>query len=222
MTTLFPASETVIFFAGLFQICGYLLINQVLLRFAMLIGSALYVTYYFIAAESPLWGAIIVSSLTICSILIGLAGLYAQNAKWAIPKSHADLYRMFDQLEPGDFRRIMKPARRHILNAPLTATQQGERPAALYFVVSGVFHVNKGRAAFDVPGPTFVGEVAMMLQRPSVATTTLPAGIEVLEWKTDDLMQLSAKYPRFKLAMEAVISRDLARKVALAVAPEPD
>jgi hypothetical protein len=40
-----------------------------------------------------------------------------------------------------------------------------------------------------------------------------------LEWNVNDLAKAAARKPQIKLALDAVISQDLARKVALAVAP---
>ena len=152
--------------------------------------------------------------------LIGLANLFARNASWAIPKDNADIYPAFAPLQPGDFRALVKRARRYTITEQTTATVQGEQPSNVYFVIDGTFEVHKGTAEFAVYGPTFVGEVAYLLGTPSAATTILPVGVEVLEWSLADLVTRSARQPRFKLALDAVISRDLARKVSLAVSPE--
>jgi len=123
-------------------------------------------------------------------------------------------------LQPGDFRALVQRAKRFVVEQDMTVTQQGEQPEKVYFVIDGTFNVQKGAAEFEVYGPTFVGEVAYLLSSPSAATTVLPAGTQVLEWTLSDLITRSARQPRFKLALDAVISRDLARKVSLAVSPE--
>lgn len=206
--------------AGVVQIFGYLLINQTYLRLTMLLSTTLYILYYFYAAPEPLWGAITISTLTLGAILIGLAALYARNASWSIPEEHKDLYPLFSELLPGDFRKVVRMARREILQETQVVTQQGTMPDALYYVTRGTFLVRKGDIAFDVPGPTFVGEVAYLMGTPSAATTTLPAGTEVLVWPRSALEQQTRKLPRVKLALDALISRDLATKVSFAVSPD--
>jgi len=206
--------------AGGLYILGYLFINQVYLRLCMLGGSLAYIAYYWIAADAPLWGAIITSTLMIFANLLGLAGLYARNANWAVPKGQMDIFPLFAPLQPGDFRALVQRAKRFVVEQDMTVTQQGEQPEKVYFVIDGTFNVQKGAAEFEVYGPTFVGEVAYLLSSPSAATTVLPAGTQVLEWTLSDLITRSARQPRFKLALDAVISRDLARKVSLAVSPE--
>lgn len=206
--------------AGGLYVIGYLFINQVYLRIAMLFGSLAYIGYYWTAADLPLWGAILTSTSMIFANMIGLASLYARNASWSVPKENADIYPSFAPLQPGDFRSLVKRASRYVMEEDTIVTVQGEKPHKVYFVIDGTFQVNKGSAAFAVYGPTFVGEVAYLLGTPSAATTTIPAGVEVLEWSLSDLVKRSARQPRFKLALDAVISRDLARKVSLAVSPE--
>ena len=51
------------------------------------------------------------------------------------------------------------------------------------------------------------------------ATSWVAAGAEIVEWNVADLRRHSARKPRFKLALEAMISKDLAAKVTYAVAP---
>lgn len=208
--------------AGTLQVLGYLLINQTYLRLTLLLGTMMYIAYYFTVGDSPLWGAITISSLTICAILIGLAGLYARNAKWAIPREHTDIFSHFPHLPPGDMRKVVKAAQRYVTTQDIVATRQGEVPTHLYYVISGTFSVRKVDRKFEVPGPTFVGEVAYLIDIPSAATTVLPAGTEVLVWPRNTLGRASRKSPRLQTALEAMISRDLARKVSFAVSPDAE
>jgi len=123
-------------------------------------------------------------------------------------------------LSPGDFRLVMKHANRAILDTDQTVTTEGDPVKCLYFILSGNAKVRKRGAQFALPDGVFVGEVAYLLQRPSVATTTIAAGAEVLRWDVDDMRQNIARNPRFKLAIDAMLSYDLARKVGEAVAPQ--
>ena len=208
--------------AGGIQMFGYLLINQVHLRLTMICSTTFYILYYFSVAETPLWFAIGISTMTIVTILIGLAALYARNASWSIPEDHRDIYPLFDELQPGDFRKMMRLAQRVTLDEDRIVTTEGQAPDHLYFVISGTFAVQKGKIRFDVPGPTFIGEVAYLLGTDSAATTTLPKGTEVLIWSRVALQKQDRSAPRRKLALEAIISRDLATKVSHAVSPDAE
>jgi len=214
--------SVLIIMAGVVQIFGYLLINQTYLRLTMLCSTSLYILYYMTVAEAPLWEAVALSSLTMVAILVGLAALYARNASWSVPEEHMDIYPLFATLQPGDFRRLMRIATRRIISEAEIATVEGEAPERLYFVTKGTFDVKKGGISFDVPGPTFVGEVAYLRDTVSAATTTFRPGIEVVVWERAALVKAMRTSPRVKMALDALISRDLAVKVGLAVSPDAD
>ena len=222
MLSQFFTPPILIALASVVQMLAYLLINQTYLRLTMICSTSLYITYYFNVSDSPLWGAIAMSGMTIMTILIGLAALFARNASWSIPAEHKDIYPLFGALQPGDFRKVMRLAERSTLTEPRIVTTQGAAPDRLYYVISGIFFVQKGTVRFDVPGPTFIGEVAYLLDCPSAATTTLPTGTVVLSWSRADLDIQNRKSPRLKLALDALISRDLAHKVSLAVSPDAE
>jgi len=165
-----------IILAGGFFMLGYLIINQMLLRSMMLIGSAFYIAY---------------------------------------------IYDRFSQLSPGDFRLVMRYAERLVLKDAMTITREGEPVTHLYFILSGSAEVTKQQAQFTLPHSIFVGEVAYLLDRPSVATTKLMSGSEVIRWDLEHLRRTAPRNPRFKLALDAMLSNDLAAKVSVAVAPQP-
>jgi len=202
-------------------ILGYLIINQVMLRLVMMAGNVSYIAYYATAADTPLWGAIYGTILMIVANIIGLSALYFRNASFSVPGKHADIYEFFAPVRPGDFRALMRLGTRTTTTEEVVLSREGEPIDHLYYVLRGTARVIKGQVAFGMPGPTFTGEVAYLLHRTSVATTIVPAGTELIMWNTEDLRQATRRKPRIKLALDAVISRDLAMKVSYAVAP-PD
>ena len=205
--------------AGAFFTLGYLIINQALLRVMFALGSIAYLNYYFTAADEPLWGAIWTTIIMMTANLIGLATLLLRNAKLAVPARHRDIYPKLQPMIPGDFRALLRRAQRYVVKEETVVTVQDQHPDKVFFVISGAFQASKFGLTFQMEEATFVGEVAYLRNSPSAATTTFPAGTEVLEWDRVTLDKASKRNPRFKLALEAVMSRDLARKVALAVAP---
>lgn len=203
---------------GLFTL-GYLIINQVLLRVMITLGSLAYIAYYFTVADQPLWGAIFTSVLMMTANLIGLAALLLRNAAWTVPARYKEIYPLLQPILPGDFRALMRQASRYVVKEDVTVTVQGEHPSKIYFVIDGKFKAHKFDVSFPMNDKSFVGEVAYLLNRPSAATTIFSAGTEVLEWDRAVLAKASSRNPRFKLALESVMSRDLAEKVALAISP---
>ena len=219
MVSDYIAPEAVILAAGGVFTIGYLITNQIALRLMILLGTSMYVYYYFTAADTPLWEAIYTSVVMGTANLIGLGSLLWHRSRLAVPVAHRDIYPLFDGLPPGDFRDLVRQAHRHTLTERTQITTEGLKGGKLYFVISGQTDIVKRGERFAMPPHLFVGEVAYMTGRPSAATARLPAGSEVLEWDVETLRRKAARNARFQLAVEAMISKDLAAKVAFAVAP---
>lgn len=212
--------EWIVLAAGITYALGYLIINQVLLRIMILIGTGLYTWYYWVVADTPLWEAVLTSIAIGLTNVIGLTALGWRMSPFAIPSEHRDLYAQFDTLPPGDFRDLVRRARRRQVDTETAITKEGAALDHLYYIISGNVRVEKRGESFVLPAQVFVGEVAYLTHAPSAATTWLGPGAEILEWDVTDLRIRAARKSRFKLALEAMISSDLARKVAFAVAPQ--
>ena len=212
--------QALVYAAGACYILGFLITHQVTLRLMVLLGTGFYIVYYFIIAGDPLWEAIYISLMIAVANVIGLMSLFARGSKFAIPRAHKDIYGHFPSLTPGDFRMLMKRATRKTAHEPTPLTVQNAPLTKLFYVISGATEVSKSGDNFRVPAGTFVGEVAYLKGQRASACTTLMEGSEYLEWDTADLYAASARSSRFKLALEAVLSLDLAQKVSVSVAPQ--
>ncbi len=212
-------AQTIVYVAGAFYVAGLIVINQIALRLLILAGTTFYLIYYFNVAEEPLWEAIYISSLILIANIIGILSLLAKKSRFAIPKAYADIYPLMPLLPPGDFRALMKHASRYSLREPKKVTTEGMPGSKLYFVISGNTEVHKGDSRFTLSPHVFLGEVAFLIDDISSASTWLPAGAEVLEWQFSELRHHADRNLRFRLALDAVLSVDLARKVATGIAP---
>ena len=213
-------AEVYVWLGGAAFVVGYLIINQVVLRLVLLFGTALYMVYYFVAADEPLWGAIYTTVFTLTANLIGLALLFLRRAGWMLPPRFRDLRDRFGTIPPGDLRAVLRHARREVLEADKVLTREGQPVDTLDFVLSGRVHAEKLGEGFRIPHGVFVGEVAYLTRARSSATVRVEAGAEIVSWPIEKLHRQAAKNPRAKLALEAIVSRDLAAKVSLAVAPK--
>lgn len=203
---------------GLFTL-GYVIINQIVLRVLIGIGTLFYIWYYWVVADAPLWEAIVTSVIMGTANLIGLAQLLVGRSNWAIPRAHRDIYPMFKDIPPGDFRNVVLQADRITLPTGTEMTTEGEAVSQMYFVISGATEATKQGETFALPAGVFVGEVAYLTERKASATTRVTKEVEVLRWDVAKIKKRSRKQARFKLALDALISKDMALKVAFSVAP---
>ncbi len=202
-------------------VVGYLIINQVTLRIFVLFGTGFYIAYYALVSSEPLWTAIWTSVALGLANLVGLWLLLAARSRRRLTAEMAQLYDSiadFNELPPGDFRVVMNSGKRRVFTEPTCLVEENNTNGTLYFLLKGQARAEKRGHHFNMPAGIFIGEVSYMLSRPSSATVTVDAGSEVIAWEFKTLRERSRR-PRFKLALEAMISRDLSRKVAEAVAP---
>ncbi|MEM6637660.1 MAG: cyclic nucleotide-binding domain-containing protein [Pseudomonadota bacterium] len=212
--------EFLVVLAGACHAIGYLITNQMMLRISMLIGTGFYIFYYAVVSHDPLWIAIWTSIVLATANVTGMLLLAVSRSRLIIPSTFKDVYRFFPSVPPGEFRQLMKLSRRYVAREAEIATREGEPVEKLFFIVSGGMAVEKRGEKFLVPSGVFVGEVAFLLNQPASATTILDPGSDVLVWDVAVLRKNCAKRPRFRLALEAMISNDLAAKVSFAVAPK--
>jgi len=211
------APQNLVFLAGVFYAAGMAITNQIILRVFILMGTSVYLVYYWTIGETPLWQAIYVSLLIGFANLCGLTSLVARRSRLAIPRAHADIYDAFPELPPGDFRALMKLATRYVLDDDKQVTSEGAAGTKLYYILQGDTLLRKGEQAFVLPPKIFLGEIAFLINVPSSASAWLETGSEVLEWDVNELKRKCERSTRFKLALEAAISIDLAQKVAISM-----
>ncbi len=214
------AASPIIVLAFGFQAAGFLSRDQILLRCLVLISSGFYIAYYYTHDPSPLWDAIFGSSAIAMATLYGLVLLLLSRMTFTVPKHQRGLFRSIGELEPGLFRRLMKAGAWKTAERKVVVTVEGRVPSSLYYVISGTPHVLKGAARFKVESGCFLGEVSYILGSPASATVELPAGAEYIEWPRPVLEKLFRRSNRMKLAVEALIAQDMARKVARGLQPD--
>lgn len=211
--------EWLVYAAGGLYMLGLIVLNQLVLRLFVLTGTGFYIVYYFTVGSAPLWEAIYISGLIAVANITGILALLARRSRLAVPAAHADLFDRFPALPPGDFRVLMRDVRRYTVTERVQTTVEGGTGEKLYYVIAGTTYVEKGQDRFSLPPGLFLGEVAYLIGTPSSASTWLEPGAEVLEWRFDTLRRQAARNTRFKLALDAMLSVDLATKVAAAIAP---
>jgi hypothetical protein len=203
-----------VYLAAGVQVLGYLLRDQVKLRLLLLCGTFFYVLYYALAATTPLWDAILASSVLGLANLVDLSSLLLSRSAWLIPAEQRPLFEMLGGVQPGDFRALMKFGTMRTAGTEEEITRLGETPDRLFYISAGEPRVVKAGGDFMIPPRCFIGEVSLMLGAPASATVRLPAGAEFVEWPRETLARAMRRNHRLKLALEALMAEDMARKVA--------
>lgn len=202
--------------AALSQVCGYLLRDQLLLRAMLLAGTVLYGAYYVLYPDRPLWDAIFWSVVMASANLWVIRAIVHDRRTHKMDEQEERLYRVFHKLPPGEFRRLMATATFRVALKETVLTRQGEWPDRLFFVMEGTVVIRKGERTFTYMPGTFIGELSMLTDQPASATVVLPTGGRYVTWDRAELMALLTRRPSIKLALDSLLSRDMAAKLAAA------
>ena len=129
------------------------------------------------------------------------------------------LFGAFKTLTSGQFRRLLKIAEWKVGDGEVL-TRQGEPTTALYYIFDGAIAVEKGENKFRLPEGNFVGEVAYVLGGGATATTVAEHGTRYVQWDREALKQVESKHPAIANALNALLTRDLAKKLTESFRPD--
>lgn len=212
------ATALLVHLAALTYVAGFLIRNQLLLRGLILIGTILYIAYYYLEPQTPLWDAIG------WSIVMGFANAFTMTRMILDGRGDRDegdgmaVHHALREMTPGDLRRVMSLAEESTASIDTVVIEPGTVPVHLYFVISGEILLKKHNAG-NVIGffgrSQFVGECSYVLNRAASAKVILGAGSHYLRWNVADLRALSAKTESVRSALASAFSRDLAMKEAI-------
>jgi CRP-like cAMP-binding protein len=196
--------------------------DELPLRSLIIVSTVIYIAYYYLALDPPLWDAIVTSVLMIFANLYVLGQVLLERTTFRLSPDEKRLFDAFETLTPGQFRRILRIAQWRVAEDPegTVLTREAEPSGALFYVFEGIISVQKGERLFRLPQDNFVGEIAFVLKRKTTATTVAPQGVRYVEWDADALRRLGNRYPNLGNALNALLTRDLARKLTASYRPD--
>ena len=197
---------------------GFLFRSQIKLRLLVLAGTALYIAYYWWHPAVPLWDAIFASLVIGVANLVGLALLTLDAVPLAMGRAR-ELSDAFETIAPGTVKpgRVRRLARMGVVDTVETDMQllrQGLRSGALHFILDGEASLHKHGTTHTVRGPCFLGEIAFVTGRPASADVTVRAGSRIVSWPAATLMQAMHRSGELDRSLRALVSYDLAGKLA--------
>ncbi len=209
------STKSIIVLAVVFQLLGLITRNELRLRLMLLTGSVLFVLYYLVVGDSPIWEAVIASAL------LGLANMYAltfvvldRSTLW-MSAERRDLFKEFPTFTPGQFRRIMQHAQWHTAANEMVVCRQGAVPEGLYFLLEGGAILQRDARTSDLASRRFIGEMSFLRGAgyPANATVTLKAGSRFVVWDRMPLMRQISSRLALHNAFMALFNRDLLLKL---------
>ncbi|MEM1051456.1 MAG: cyclic nucleotide-binding domain-containing protein [Pseudomonadota bacterium] len=214
--------EWLIYPAAALLLIGYAIRDELRLRLLIVVSTFVYIAYYFAVPSGPLWGAIVTSALMLGINFWVLGQIILERTTLRMSDDEKHLFKAFDTLTPGQFRRLAALAEWQQAEDPSgTILTHEDRPSGtLFYIFKGDVSVEKYGRRFRLPEGNFVGEVAFVLARNTTATTIAPKGVRFVEWDCDALRQLGQKYEPLRISLNALLTRDLANKLGRSYQPD--
>ncbi len=220
MTEFDPA--WLIYFGAALLLMAYAIREELKLRIMIVVSTFVYIAYYYLVTSPPLWDAIFTSLLMVAVNLWVLAQIVLERTRLRLSDDEKQLFDAFETLTPGQFRRVLKLTKWHKATDPegTVLTREDEPSGELFYIMEGAISVQKSDRQFRLPSGNFVGEVAYILRRRTTATTVAPLGVRFVKWDSDSLRQLGEKHPNLGNALNALLTRDLAKKLTSSYRPD--
>jgi len=210
------AKENIVHIGAFLYLAGFLCRDQLLLRAFVVVGDVVYILYFYLAPEQPLWGGIFWSIVFTLANVVMIARIVADRTPLRMSEEDRRLHGLLDALTPGEFRRLMRAGSWHRAGGPVTITHENQPLGRLTYVLDGGIAIDKAGHSFTVEPPTFIGEVAFLTDRPATATVTLSPGARYVTWDMGRLRRLLVREPSLRIGLGAALNRDMAEKVAKA------
>jgi hypothetical protein len=208
--------ENIVHLGAFLYLAGFLCRDQLLLRGFIVAGDVVYILYFYLAPASPLWGGIFWSVVFTLANLAMIGRILSDRSAYGMTEDDRRLHGLLDTLTPGEFRRLMRAGHWNRADGDVAITLEGQPLHRLAYVIDGNITVEKAGHRFTIAPPTFIGEVAFLIDRPASATVTLSAGARYVTWDMGRLRQVLLRSPALRIGLGAAFNRDMAEKVARA------
>jgi Popeye protein conserved region len=208
------ATQNLVHVAAVFTLLCFLFRDQVKLRIFAVIGDLLLSLYYYAAFPVPLWSPMVWSLLNVAINAVMIMVILKDSREGNMSDDELSLFRNLESLSPGQFRKLVKRGAWHRADTPVTLTREGEELAQLYYVLSGSVAVEKANRQIGVDPKIFIGELAFLRKRAATATVIVSGDAHYIAWDHDDLEKLFERDTDLRTAMQLLMGRDMAEKIA--------
>jgi hypothetical protein len=208
--------ENIVHVGAALYLAGFLFRDQLMLRGLIIAGDLVYILYFMLAPEVPLWGGVFWSAVFMIVNTWMIARIIADRTHLRLSDDDQRLFRLLDGLSPGEFRRLMKIGTWHRADGPTVLTNEGQSLGRLYYVLDGAITIDKAGHSFAIAPETFIGEVAFLTGRTASATVTVGDNATYVSWDRAALRRLQMRAPSLTIALHGVLNKDMAAKVAKA------
>src|SRR4051812_43937525 len=116
--------ENIIHVGAALYLAGFLFRDQIMLRALIILGDLVYILYFLLAPATPLWGGVFWSTVFILVNSLMIVRIASDRTAFGMTDEEKLLAQFFDNLTPGEFRRLLRAGKWQEAEAPLVITEE--------------------------------------------------------------------------------------------------
>ena len=195
-----------------FILLGFIARDQIIMRTLIAIGQSLFVLNYILNSASllsPVWWHILFVLINV----IVVSQIYFERKTHKFIDREQELYRFFDSMNPGEFKKLIKIINWHNLKRKKMIARQDKKLDRLYFITNGKVEIRKNDKLLNAKGPIFIGELTFLTKALATADVTAFSKARLVSWDIQELQKLLSTRPQMRISFNNLINKDLALKL---------
>ncbi len=211
--TVNPA-DYLVHFSNVLLLVSYSVRDMLWLRW-FAVAAAITNIPYFLLQRDVLWPPILWAAVFTGINLVQIARLYLARRPVVLSADEQTLYDMaFRAIRPREFVSLLMTGAWRDLAAGETLLAEGTPVASICIPIRGNVSVSRGgRAVATMPPGKIIGTALALSGDPSPITAQLEESGRGMCWRLHDLRSFLDRRPDLRVALQSLVSRDLAAKV---------
>jgi hypothetical protein len=202
--------------ASILTMIAYLLRDILWLRFLTILSCFAGISFNYLVPATPLWTVIWWNVLFAIINVAQIAIIIKERTGIEFSEEEKELHEtLFKQFAPFEFMKLMRIAHWRQVAPGEIVTREGQTLQEVMMIYNGRLSVERGGQTFaELQDGNFIGEVSFISGGAATATVRATEPTRYLAWSKKDFDSLLNRNPTMRLAMQALLSSDLSKKLA--------
>lgn len=202
--------------ASILTMVAYLLRDILWLRFLTILSCFAGIVFNYFVPATPLWTVIGWNTLFALINIVQIGIIIRERTGIHFTEEEKELHEtLFKSFAPFEFMKLMRIATWRQAAPGDVVAIEGQALDSVMMIYNGRLSVEvKGKQLAELQDGNFIGEVSFISGGEATATVRATEPTRYLTWKKKDIDQLLKRNPGMRLALQAMLSTDLSRKLA--------
>lgn len=202
--------------ASILTMVAYLLRDILWLRFLTILSCFAGIVFNYVVPATPLWTVIWWNVLFAIINVVQIGIIIRERTGIDFTEEEKELHEtLFKNFAPFEFMKLMRIAHWRQVAPGDIVTVEGQTLDEVMMIYNGRLSVERGGKAFaELLDGNFIGEVSFISGGAATATVRAVEPTRYLAWSKKEIDGLLNRNPTMRLAMQALLSSDLSRKLA--------